>query len=51
MVQCLPPGLVAALGEVSRALSGMSVRWVLVGSVASCLNGVGGGAQGHRYHC
>ncbi len=41
MVQCLPPGLAAVLGEVSRVLSGMGVRWVLVGSVASCLNDVG----------
>ncbi len=41
MVQCLPPGLAAVLGEVSRVLTSMGVRWVLVGSVAGCLNGVG----------
>ncbi len=40
MARCVSPGLGAALGEVSRVLSGMGVGWVLVGSFASCLNGV-----------
>lgn len=36
----LPPGLKEALSTVSETLARLSVRWVLVGSTASYLNGV-----------
>ncbi len=36
----LPPRLEKALRILSETLSGIGARWVLVGSTASCLNGV-----------
>ncbi len=40
MVSSLPPELERALLEISNVLLEAGVRWVLVGSTASCLNGL-----------
>ena len=37
---CIPPKLLEVLDIVSKVLTGISARWVLVGSTASSLNGI-----------